>query len=78
MEMRALEEIGNVHCYHPEMRSTLEQRWKVGLGRMVVRQGHWDRDTLLIIPRREKLLSLHERFRTDTAKQPVQAASGMV
>lgn len=73
MEMRALGENGNVHCCHPEIKSTLEQRWKVGLGPMVVRHGHWDRDTLLAIPRRKKMLSPHERFRMDTARQPVQA-----
>lgn len=32
MEMRALEENGNVHYCHPEMTSTLGQRWKFGLG----------------------------------------------
>lgn len=40
---------------------------------VMIKHGHWDRDTLLVIPRREKLLSLHERFRMDIARQPVQA-----
>lgn len=68
-EMCVFKENGNPHRPYPEMSSILRQRWTVGLGPMVVRQGLWDWHTWGHFPEGEAALPCIERFRMDIAKQ---------